>query len=265
MSMTVGVGRNVFRCAPKTACRGAECCKGLQVKVSAGDILRMSKLRGVAPSEFFRRFGACSLQEHPALPPDHLILVLSLVNNPCKLLSTDESCSVHDARPITCAGFPYLNFAIGTPLPDFGCLKGYRPTAEDLALGGALMQVEQVEQLLEFRTFWRGSPPIINTDISEVQAVIESALSFMQKHDPTSTSELFPRMIKALTPLSSGEVTNGQLYRSLGEFCFILLHQKIAERFDRLTPEELAAYEKNSQRYLALLKEMRAIASSCSS
>ena len=76
----------------------AHCCKTLQIDVSDEDILRLADHFGITAAEF---------REQYVREPDPNTKMLK--SGPCVFLGEDNLCTVYEARPEDCRGYPYLH------------------------------------------------------------------------------------------------------------------------------------------------------------
>jgi Fe-S-cluster containining protein len=97
-----------FRC---TGC--GNCCRDLRVAVTAADVARLAQVTGHAPTELVEWLapGAVDMTGEPSsfveLAEGRRLMVLAQRAGACRLLTSDDRCSVYDARPLDCRAFPF--------------------------------------------------------------------------------------------------------------------------------------------------------------
>jgi uncharacterized protein len=80
-------------------CRGCgDCCRGLDISVTAPDIRRLSRGIGIAPEEFAGRYTRLDEDGDPEIP-----------SAPCCPFLSGNLCSVYRHRPKTCRSYPHLH------------------------------------------------------------------------------------------------------------------------------------------------------------
>ncbi|MCX6380307.1 MAG: YkgJ family cysteine cluster protein [Armatimonadetes bacterium] len=77
----------------------ANCCRTLQIVVDDKDISRLSAHLGTTPSEFSRRYVQIGKDK-----------TKYFTKIPCPFLGEDNRCTVYEARPQACSGYPYLHW-----------------------------------------------------------------------------------------------------------------------------------------------------------
>ena len=88
---------------PKIDCRQCgECCRGAEANVSRRDIQRLARFLRLKPSEFTRKYTMKG-------EGDDTILLRN-DNTGCVFLK-NKQCSVYEARPMTCRGFPHVSMS----------------------------------------------------------------------------------------------------------------------------------------------------------
>lgn len=97
-----------FRC---TGC--GNCCRNLRVAVTAADVARLAQATGQSAGELVEWLapGAVDMTGEPSsfveLAEGRRLMVLAQRAGACRLLSTDNRCSVYEARPLDCRAFPF--------------------------------------------------------------------------------------------------------------------------------------------------------------
>jgi Fe-S-cluster containining protein len=100
-----------FSCHKDVPCWNA-CCRGADITLTPGDILRLSGHFGIAPPEFLKRYTVAAIWEQADLPVAKLRMGASLEEGggdgkgDCPFLAGDEGCGVYAQRPVTCRYYP---------------------------------------------------------------------------------------------------------------------------------------------------------------
>ncbi len=84
------------------------CCKNLLITVTAFDVVRIAKAKGLKPPSFAELVEPRMLRVDwdSVLECKEGLFVLALKSHPCVFLNKDGSCSVFDVAPMACRIYP---------------------------------------------------------------------------------------------------------------------------------------------------------------
>src|SRR3989344_2743272 len=155
-----------FECKPNVLCKGAYCCTSIdtQPELTLGDFFRLSSFTHEPIVDIWRNKGNISLSQMPNHPQGIYAISLGLQHSPCPYLSEDYRCTIHNSRPLTCAGFPVFNASgkMGhkieeAELANYQCLKDIVMKQRQSILGKELYLILQAETFLEIEHLWNGT------------------------------------------------------------------------------------------------------------
>jgi Fe-S-cluster containining protein len=255
-----------FKCDP-SLCYGASCCKNRTTKPVLGisDLVRLSRHTKRTLIDTWNEHGDVVL-----VPIDHvgLFAVHHGLKIPCPYLENNR-CSAYQVRPFGCATFPLSSIQ-----NDPEDLKLYDPE-EFRCLRGVTLSSKQADTLRKIEYIMEKEANLdvsaLNGTLIEMDArtsrniglFIRDAAVRQGGIDPGLRTNTSTRFIsssqKLLTMLRTGQPIPADDFKELLEpTASIIFRDKLTEMLKEITPEVIARYERTSERYLELLRELTA-------